>query len=56
MHRHERGSEWPTYKRDATDQQSARQIHVLDEAWIEDSVVLEEDPGASSRPDLLQRP
>ncbi|WP_414507558.1 recombinase family protein [Streptomyces sp. NEAU-L66] len=45
------------YKRVSTDQQStARQNLVLDEAGIEDPVVFEEDDGASSRLQPLQRP
>lgn len=45
------------YKRLSTDQQStARQNLVLDEAGIEDPVVLEEDTGTSNRPHSLQRP
>ncbi|GGV31081.1 hypothetical protein GCM10010182_63010 [Actinomadura cremea] len=45
------------YKQVSTDQQStARQNLVLDEAGIEDPVVFEEDPGASSRLHPLQRP
>ncbi|MFI8943181.1 hypothetical protein [Streptomyces syringium] len=42
-------------KRVSTGQQSAaRQNLVLDEAGIEDPVVFEEDPGTSSRPELLE--
>ncbi|MER7646142.1 MULTISPECIES: recombinase family protein [Streptomyces] len=45
------------YKRVSTDQQpTARQNLVLDESGIEDPVVLEEDPGTSSRLHPLQRP
>ncbi|MFK0101852.1 recombinase family protein [Streptomyces sp. NPDC091040] len=45
------------YKRVSTDQQStARQDLVLAEAGIEDPIVFEEDPGASSRFHPLQRP
>lgn len=45
------------YKRVSTDQQStARQDLVLAEAGIEDPVIFEEEPGASSRLHPLQRP
>ncbi|MEV7237207.1 recombinase family protein [Streptomyces sp. NPDC051020] len=45
------------YKRVSTDQQSTnRQNLVLDEAGIENPVVFEENPGASSRLHPLQRP
>ncbi|MFF9852122.1 recombinase family protein [Streptomyces litmocidini] len=45
------------HKRVSADRQStARQDLVLDETGIEDPVVLEEDPGTSSRLHPLQRP